>query len=135
MDRSEDKLSKQKKETHITCQFLTRLFCKIQFSITLRRGRTFFHNLSTKPFWVCRQLWKKKPDGGFMNLLHKTSAISFYKIQSGFVAFKSRIREVLGATSEINLDDVMNDDDLYSFYRNGESADFVAAAIGGSIAD
>lgn len=70
-----------------------------------------------------------------MNLLHKTSAISFYKIHSGFVAFKSRIREVLGATSEINLDDVMNDDDLYSFYRNGESADFVAAAIGGSVAD
>ena len=70
-----------------------------------------------------------------MNLLHKTSAISFYKIHSGFIAFKNRIREVLGATSEINLDDVMNDDDLYSFYRNGESADFVAAAIGGSIAD
>ncbi|MBO7413595.1 MAG: hypothetical protein J6U20_08040 [Fibrobacter sp.] len=71
-----------------------------------------------------------------MNLLHKTSAISFYKIHSGFVAFKRRIREELGATaSEVNLEDVMNDDDLYSFYRNGDSPDFVAATIGGSMVD
>lgn len=70
-----------------------------------------------------------------MKLLHKTSAISFYMIHSGFHAFKSRISEELSSTCGINLEDVMDDDDLYSFYRNGDSADFVAAAIGGSMED
>lgn len=71
-----------------------------------------------------------------MKLLRKTSAISFYKIHTGFQAFKNRIREELNSTSSgVNLDDVLNDDDLYSFYRNGESADFVAASLGGCIDD
>lgn len=73
---------------------------------------------------------------GFMKLLHKTSAISFYRIHTGFQAFKNRIREELSSrTSGVNLDDVLNDDDLYSFYRNGDSADFVAASLGGSMDD
>lgn len=71
----------------------------------------------------------------FMKLLHKTSSISIYLIQSGFQAFKNRIRAELNATSGINLDDIANDDDLYSFYRNGESTDFVVASLGGGIDD
>ena len=71
-----------------------------------------------------------------MKLLHKTSSIPFYMIHSGFVAFKRRIREELGTTtSEINLDDVLNDDDLYSYYRTGDSPDYVVAAIAGCMAD
>lgn len=70
-----------------------------------------------------------------MKLLHKTSAISFYMIHSGFLTFKNRISEELSSTCGINLEDVVNDDDLYSFYRNGDSAEYVAAAIGGCMDD
>lgn len=48
---------------------------------------------------------------------------------SGFQMFKIRVREVLDATSGINLDDFLDDDNLHAYYRNGYSAEFVAAAL------
>lgn len=64
-----------------------------------------------------------------MKLFHKTSALSFYMIHTGFMNFKARIKEELNATSGENLDDILDDDALQVFYRNGESPDFVAASI------
>lgn len=46
---------------------------------------------------------------------------------SGFQMFKIRVREVLDATSGINLEDFLDDDNLHAYYRNGYSAEFVAA--------
>lgn len=69
--------------------------------------------------------------GENMKPIHKTSAISFYLINSGFQAFKNRIREELGAISSISLESLIDDASLQSFYRAGESADFVAASIAG----
>ena len=66
-----------------------------------------------------------------MKIIHKTSAISFYMIHSGFSSFKNRIREELSATSGINLDDVLDEQSLYNYYRSGETPDFVAASICG----
>lgn len=48
---------------------------------------------------------------------------------SGFQLYKARIREVLDATSGVNLDDFLDDDSLRAYYRNGDSAEFVAAAL------
>ncbi|MCF0224465.1 MAG: hypothetical protein HUK20_09355 [Fibrobacter sp.] len=64
-----------------------------------------------------------------MKLLHRTSALPFCIIHTGFMVFKDRIREILGATSGDNLEDMMDDDALHAYYRNGESAEFVAASI------
>ena len=69
--------------------------------------------------------------GENMKPIHKTSAISFYLINSGFQAFKNRIREELGAISSISLESLIDDATLQSYYRAGESADFVAASIAG----
>lgn len=69
--------------------------------------------------------------GENMKPIHKTSAISFYLINSGFQAFKNRIREELGAISSISLESLIDDASLQSYYRAGESADFVAASIAG----
>ena len=66
-----------------------------------------------------------------MRLIHKPSAISFYLIHTGFQAFKNRIREELGTVSSTTLDSIIDDASLYSLYRSGESADFVAASIAG----
>ncbi|MCQ2064168.1 MAG: hypothetical protein MJY99_12615 [Fibrobacter sp.] len=66
-----------------------------------------------------------------MKFFHKTSALSIYKISSGFQSFKTRIREILSATSHATLEDFLDDDSLYAYYRNGESAEFVAASISG----
>ncbi|MCF0222477.1 MAG: hypothetical protein HUK19_09305 [Fibrobacter sp.] len=49
---------------------------------------------------------------------------------SGFQLFKTRIREVLDATSGVNLEDFLDDDNLHAYYRGGYSAEFVAAALG-----
>lgn len=48
---------------------------------------------------------------------------------SGFQHYKTRVREVLDATSGVNLDDFLDDDNLHTYYRNGDSAEFVAAAL------
>jgi hypothetical protein len=66
-----------------------------------------------------------------MKPIHKTSAISFYLINSGFQVFKNRVCEELGAISSISLESLIDDASLQSFYRAGESADFVAASIAG----
>lgn len=71
-----------------------------------------------------------------MKILHKAPALSFYMIHTGFLTFKRRIMEELSSTSGVNLDDVVDDDTLHSYYRSGESPAFVAAAIwGGSFED
>ncbi len=70
-----------------------------------------------------------------MKLLHKTSTLSFYLIHTGFQTFKSRLREILNATSGVNLEDVLDDDRLSVYYRNGDSPEFVAAAIIGPCVD
>ena len=41
-----------------------------------------------------------------MKLFHKTSALSFYMIHSGFLAFKTRVKEELDAAGGGNLDDL-----------------------------
>lgn len=64
-----------------------------------------------------------------MKLLHKTSAISFYLIHTGYETFKNRIREILNATSQLNLEDFVDDDCLCLYYRNGDSPEYVAATI------
>lgn len=70
-----------------------------------------------------------------MKLLHKTSAISFYLIHTGFQSFKSRLREILSTTSNATLEDYVDDDTLCAYYRNGDSPEFVAAAIIGPYGD
>ncbi|WP_298768284.1 hypothetical protein [uncultured Fibrobacter sp.] len=64
-----------------------------------------------------------------MRFFHKTSALSFYLIHSGFKAFKDRVKEELAATGGGNLDDLMDDDSLHAYYRNGDSPDYVAATL------
>jgi len=64
-----------------------------------------------------------------MKLFRKTSALSFYLLTSGFQSFKARVKEELDSSSGVNLDDVIDDEDLRVFYRNGESPAFVAAAL------
>lgn len=64
-----------------------------------------------------------------MKLLHKTSVLSYYLLRSGFQLFKSRVKEELSATSGANLDDIIDDDDLHTYYRNGDSPEFVAATV------
>lgn len=64
-----------------------------------------------------------------MRFFHKTSALSFYMIHSGFKAFKDRIKEELAATGGGNLEDLLDDESLHAYYRNGDSPDFVAATL------
>lgn len=70
-----------------------------------------------------------------MNLIHKTSAITYSILHTGFQSFKNRIREELSATSGVNLDDILDDDSLYKIYQNGESAEYVVASINGPCVD
>ena len=64
-----------------------------------------------------------------MKLFHKTSALSFYMIHSGFKAFKVRVKEELDSMGGGNLDDFIDDDSLHAYYRNGDSPAYVAAAL------
>ena len=64
-----------------------------------------------------------------MKFFHKTSALSFYMIHSGFKAFKTRVKEELDSMGGGNLDDYIDDDSLHAYYRNGDSAAFVAASL------
>jgi hypothetical protein len=64
-----------------------------------------------------------------MKLLHKTQAAAYYLFHPGFQTFKERIKDELNTTSGLNLDDIMDDSNLYAYYQQGESADFVAACI------
>lgn len=66
-----------------------------------------------------------------MKPFHKTSATTFYLINSGFTAFKNRIREELSALSSVPLESLIDDSILQNYYRCGESADFVAASLAG----
>ena len=64
-----------------------------------------------------------------MKLFHKTSALSFYMIHSGFKVFKARVKEELDSMGGGNLDDFIDDDSLHAYYRNGDSPDFVASSL------
>lgn len=65
-----------------------------------------------------------------MKLLHKTPAAAlYYLFHPGFQTFKERIKDELTSKSSINLEDVMDDSNLYAYYQQGESADYVAAYI------
>jgi hypothetical protein len=64
-----------------------------------------------------------------MKLLHKTSAIHFYLLHTGFLSFKRRLSEILSATSGLTLEDYIDDESLCTFYRNGDSPEYIAAAI------
>ena len=65
-----------------------------------------------------------------MKLFHKTQAVAlYYLFHPGFQAFKERVKDELNSTSGINLEDIMDDSNLYAYYQQGESADFVAACI------
>ena len=65
-----------------------------------------------------------------MKMFHKTqTAALYYLLHTGFQSFKERIKDELTSTSGIILEDVMDDSNLYTYYQQGESADFVAACI------
>lgn len=64
-----------------------------------------------------------------MKIFQKTPALSFYLLHTGFSSFKARIKEVLDAQGNANLEDFIDDDSLRSYYRNGESPEFVAASL------
>ena len=65
-----------------------------------------------------------------MKILHKTQTTAlYYLLHTGFQSFKERIKDELTSTSGINLEDIMDDSNLYAYYQQGESADFVAACI------
>lgn len=65
-----------------------------------------------------------------MKFLNKTQTTAlYYLFHTGFQTFKERIKDELNATSGINLEDIMDDSNLYTYYQQGESADFVAACI------
>ena len=70
-----------------------------------------------------------------MKPFHKTSAIPFYLINSGFQAFKNRVREELGSICSTSLETLIDDTELQHYYRSGESADFVAASLAGPCMD
>lgn len=70
-----------------------------------------------------------------MKPFHKTSAMTFYLINSGFKAFKNRIREELSSISNVPLESLIDDSSLQCYYRSGESADFVAASLAGPYID
>ena len=65
-----------------------------------------------------------------MKMFQKTqTAALYYLLHTGFQAFKARIKDELTSTSGVNLEDIMDDSNLYAYYQQGESADFVAACI------
>ncbi|SHK99676.1 MULTISPECIES: hypothetical protein [unclassified Fibrobacter] len=65
-----------------------------------------------------------------MKMLQKTQTTAlYYLFHTGFQTFKERIKDELTSTSGVNLEDVMDDSNLYAYYQQGESADFVAACI------
>lgn len=66
-----------------------------------------------------------------MKLFHKTSVLSIHKIQSGYQSFRARVRYILSTTGNATLEDFLDEDSLYAYYRNGESAEYVAEAING----
>ncbi|NLO23515.1 MAG: hypothetical protein GX116_04175 [Fibrobacter sp.] len=64
-----------------------------------------------------------------MKGLKRTSAFSFYRIHSGFEAFKKRLAQELVVRKGIYLEDFVEDINLYPFYRAGESVDFTIESI------
>ena len=65
-----------------------------------------------------------------MKMLQKTQPTAlYYLFHTGFQTFKERIKDELTSTSGVNLEDIMDDSNLYAYYQQGESADFVAACI------
>ena len=65
-----------------------------------------------------------------MKMLQKTQTTAlYYLFHTGFQTFKERIKDELTSTSGVNLEDIMDDSNLYAYYHQGESADFVAACI------
>ena len=65
-----------------------------------------------------------------MKMLQKTQTTALhYLFHTGFQTFKERIKDELTSTSGVNLEDIMDDSNLYAYYQQGESADFVAACI------
>ncbi len=70
-----------------------------------------------------------------MRFIHKNPAISLRLIHSGFQVFKERLQAILNTSSGLQLEDVIDDDCLCIYYRNGDSPEFVAAAITGPCSD
>ena len=64
-----------------------------------------------------------------IRLLCRGNSYTFYLIHTGFQAFKSRLREILSATSGLTLEDYIDDESLCMYYRNGDSPEYIAAAI------
>ena len=65
-----------------------------------------------------------------MKMLQKTQTTAlYYLFHTGFQTFKERIKDELTSTSGVNLEDIMDDSNLYAYYQQGESADLVAACI------
>ena len=56
-----------------------------------------------------------------MKMFHKTqTAALYYLLHTGFQSFKERIKDELTSTSGINLEDIMDDSNLYAYYQQGE---------------
>lgn len=70
-----------------------------------------------------------------MKAFKKTSSVAFYNIHSGFQAFKKRLAQELIVSKGVNLDDFADDDNLFPYYRQGESISYVMASLCGSCDD
>ncbi len=70
-----------------------------------------------------------------MKAFKKTSSVAFYHIHSGFQAFKKRLAQELIVSKGVNLDDYADDDNLFPYYRQGESISYVMASLCGSCDD
>ena len=67
-----------------------------------------------------------------MRLLHKDSTIALRLFHPGFEVFRERLQAILNTSCGILLEDVIDDDSLCAYYRNGDSPEFVAETITGT---
>lgn len=70
-----------------------------------------------------------------MKAFRKTPSVAFYHIHSGFQAFKRRLAQELIVSKGVNLDDFADDENLYPYYRQGESISYVMASLCGASED
>lgn len=67
-----------------------------------------------------------------MKALKKTSSVAFYHIHSGYQAFKKRLAQELIVSRGVYLEDFADDENLFPYYRQGESMSYVVASLCGA---
>lgn len=66
-----------------------------------------------------------------MKAFRPTASFTFYLLQSGYQAFKTRLKEELSVRCGMNLDDYEDDDQLYSLYLQGEPMNYIIDGLCG----